>query len=280
MKAIVLGAGGQLGQCFRLLIESLERQEFTFYSKRQIDITDLSSLEMIISDEVDYVINLAAYTAVDQAEVDIEKATKINGYAPMHMAELCKKFNSVLIHISTDYVYHNDLRRPLVETDPCQPKSHYGRSKLLGEQGIEEATSAYYILRTSWLYSEYGNNFLKTISRLAQEREKLTVVDDQLGTPTSCHNLSRAILSFIDQKAPFGIYNMSDEGQCTWFEFADYIASTKNYPAKITPISSEAYGAEAHRPSYSVMNIDKLKNTISFSTQSWQEACSEVLVKI
>lgn len=269
MKVLVLGAGGQLG----LSISNLKKNKnhsFIFTSKKELDITEYEKIhQYILAEKPDITINACAYTAVDRAEVEKEIANDINNIAVTKLARSCKDAGSFLIHVSTDYVFDGNTKRPYKEDDIPNPKSVYGKTKLLGEQGIKASGCNYIIFRTSWIFSEYGSNFLLTILNLAKSRDTLEIVDDQIGCPTYAGDLARLILSSIkkieknDLKSD--IYHFSGSQQCSWCDFAGLIFNeSSDYGLRspiLNPISTIIDEAKAHRPKFSVLDSSK---TVSF----------------
>jgi dTDP-4-dehydrorhamnose reductase len=276
MKILVTGAKGQLGSEIKFLSPQYD-YEFIFIDLDELDLTKLDEIPTYLSNQnPDFIINCAAYTAVDKAEDDIELAEIINAKAPKIIAEYCAKSDCRLIHISTDYVFDGDFKRPIVETDTPNPKSVYGQSKLNGENAIKELLVNVYIIRTSWVYSEFGNNFVKTMLRLGKEKDKINVVSDQFGTPTWARDLAHAILKIIGQiengiDHP-GIYHYSNEGVISWYDFAIEIMSLAKLNCKVNPITTSDFPTKANRPKYSVLDKTKIKEIMKVQIPNWRES--------
>ncbi|MDA8693254.1 dTDP-4-dehydrorhamnose reductase [Saprospiraceae bacterium] len=281
---LVSGATGQLGQELNELVHDYPKFNFDLKSRPELDLENELSIKNALQDkQYDYFINAGAYTAVDKAESDKASAYAINGMALFHIANYIPK-DCTLIHISTDYVYHINKSTPLQESDSCHPKGVYALSKLQGEQFVNSMIPRSIILRTSWVYSRYGKNFVKTMLRLGKEKEELSIVNDEIGTPTYAKNIANSIMSIInglEQKphteAQYGIYNYSDENYTNWADFARYIFSVANINCKVSDISSENYGAAAKRPTWSVLSKEKIKKDYGIIPPSWQESIQECL---
>lgn len=273
---LITGAGGQLGRELKYLSQYYGGHTYHFLTRDSLDITDEQAIDTLIGEhDIDVVINCAAYTAVDKAEEEFALAQKINATAPGFLAKACANHQAFLIHISTDYVYHNGMDRPLVESDPCHPQSVYARTKLEGEIAARTYAAHSLILRTSWVYSTYGKNFVKTMARLGAERDQLRIVYDQVGAPTYARDLARAILQMVrdDQyRENPGIYNFSNEGVTSWYDFALSIFTWLDLDCQVTPIRSEAYPTPAKRPAYSVLDKQLFKDTFGQSIPHWQES--------
>lgn len=280
-KAAVLGANGQLGQNLKVFAEKNTTQvSWKFYNSADLDITDTQSLESLFFKEnlPDYLINCAAYTAVDQAEKEEEKARKINAHAVGELAGLCEKHAVTLILISTDFVFDGKLSRPLKEDDPANPINKYGQTKLEGEQEVLKNSEKHFILRTGWLYSNYGHNFLKSMLRLSQEREQLRIVYDQVGTPTHCSVLVRLIHTIIQSDSnAYGIYHIANEGVASWYDFAYEIIKNSDRNCQVLPILSKEYPTPASRPHYSVLDKSKVKKEFGLQLPHWKESLYECL---
>ena len=277
---LVLGASGQLGQELRVAAEG-SAQHYTFASRSELDVTDQLAIRHFVQDHhIDTIINCSAYTAVDRAEDEPEEADLINHQAVATLAALAKAQGLYLIHISTDYVFAGDSHRPITEEETPRPQSVYGRTKLLGEDAIRRMGGRALILRTSWLYSTYGANFLKTMCRLMQERQELSIVFDQIGTPTYARDLARFIVSYLEQdKGTWqeGTYHFSDEGVASWYDFAEAIRHRMGYSCQLHPIRSEQYPTKATRPSYSVLDKAKLKRDFGITLPHWQTSLEDCL---
>jgi len=280
MNILVIGASGQLGQELRVAAEG-SAQHYTFASRSELDVTDQLAIRHFVQDHhIDTIINCSAYTAVDRAEDEPEEADRINHQAVAALAALAKAQGLYLIHISTDYVFAGDSHRPITEEETPRPQSVYGRTKLLGEDAIRRAGCRALILRTSWLYSTYGANFLKTMCRLMQERQELSIVFDQIGTPTYARDLARFIVSYLEQDKGTrqeGTYHFSDEGVASWYDFAEAIRHRMGYSCQLHPIRSEQYPTKATRPSYSVLDKAKLKRDFGITLPHWQTSLEDCL---
>lgn len=280
MNILVLGASGQLGQELRVVAEG-SAQHYTFASRSELDVTNQLAIQHFVQDHhIDTIINCSAYTAVDRAEDEPEEADRINHQAVAALAALAKAQGLYLIHISTDYVFAGDSCRPITEEETPRPQSVYGRTKLLGEDAIRRTGCRALILRTSWLYSTYGANFLKTMCRLMQERQELSIVFDQIGTPTYAGDLARFIVSYLEQDRDSrqeGTYHFSDEGVASWYDFAEAIRHRMGYSCQLHPIRSEQYPTKATRPSYSVLDKAKLKRDFGVTLPHWQTSLEDCL---
>lgn len=279
MVALVTGASGQLGQALKALSERCDNLTFVFKTSAEADITDRQQLEQVFNEvKPDFSINAAAYTAVDKAESEPERAYAINVTGAKNLAEVCLQFNTTLLHISTDFVFDGNKDTPYTEDDATNPQGVYGKTKREGEQEIAKILPQHYIIRTSWLYSEYGNNFMKTMLRLAAERDKLGVVNDQTGTPTNANDLAEALLQIITRgKKAYGIYHYSNEGVATWYEFAGEIFRINNVLIDLQPIPTSAYPTPAKRPAYSVMDKSRIKEVFGLDIKGWQDSLAAVL---
>ena len=280
MNILVIGASGQLGQELRVAAEG-SAQHYTFASRSELDVTDQLAIRHFVQDHhIDTIINCSAYTAVDRAEDEPEEADRINHQAVAALAALAKAQGLYLIHISTDYVFAGDSHRPITEEETPRPQSVYGRTKLLGEDAIRRAGCRALILRTSWLYSTYGANFLKTMCRLMQERQELSIVFDQIGTPTYARDLARFLVSYLEQDKGTrqeGTYHFSHEGVASWYDFAEAIRHRMGYSCQLHPIRSEQYPTKATRPSYSVLDKAKLKRDFGITLPHWQTSLEDCL---
>lgn len=270
---LVVGANGQLGNCIRLFLKDTA----IYTDKEELDITDENAVkEFVKNNNFKCIINCSAYTAVDKAENDIELATKINVDGVRNLA----KTNIPLIHISTDYVFNGKNNVPYVETDTTDPMSVYGKTKLEGEKEVLKYSKSAIIIRTAWLYSQFGNNFLKTMLRLGKEKESLNVVFDQVGTPTYAMDLAGVIFKIL-QSGKYEnmkeIYHFSNEGVCSWYDFAIEIMKEVNLNCKVKPIESKDYPTLAVRPSFSVLNKSKIKRDFGVEIEHWRMAMVECL---
>lgn len=299
MVVLVTGANGQLGQAIQSIEGKYPSIDFVFCSSSELNITDKSNCETVFEKyKPQFCINAAAYTAVDKAESEPEKAFAINVAGAQNVAEVCKKHDTILLHVSTDFVfdakfvdgiayYDRELRLPLksekglTETDVPFPAGIYGLTKLQGEQAIESTWKKHFIIRTSWVYSQFANNFMKTMLRLASERDSLSVVSDQIGTPTNAVDLAECLLKIITEHLKlntehYGIYNFSNEGQCSWYDFAAEIFKVNNISINLQPIPTVAYPTPAKRPVYSVLDKSKIKTVFGVEIKNWQESLKTV----
>lgn len=279
---IVIGAGGQLGQCLKTVAERRGITDILFALEEEANILDEAAIGALIGREhAKFIINCAAYTAVDQAEDDSELAAAINDRGAANLAAACKAYNATLIHISTDFVFEGNTVKLLTEEDIPAPISVYGQTKLDGEVSIAAIFENYYIIRTSWLYSEYANNFVKTMLKLGVERDELNIIADQVGTPTYAIDLANAIYTIIEaNKQAYGIYHYSNEGVTSWFDFAKAIFDLSNIEVKLNPIPGAAYPAKAKRPAFSVMNKTKIKKTFDLEIPYWRESLRKCVEKL
>ena len=276
---LVIGASGQLGKTIEELFSiNNDALQFTFTTKTELDITIQNKVEEFFNQHnFDYCINCAAYTNVEQAEVDSEPAFLVNAEGVKNLAEACKRTNIVLIHISTDYVFDGKKREPYVESDIPNPINEYGKSKLLGEQYIQEISQKYFIIRTSWLYSKYGNNFVKSIINKIRENIELKIITSQKGTPTSCVNLSNFIYFLIKiNNANYGIYNFSAIGETTWYDFAIHISNSLNLNKQPSIIPTKTATFKANRPQYSVLNNNKSQQIFPIEFH-WKKSVTDVV---
>lgn len=298
MVVLVTGANGQLGQAIQSIVGNYPSIDFVFCSSSELNITDKANCESVFDTyKPNFCINAAAYTAVDKAESEPEKAFAINVTGAQNIAEVCKIHNTILLHVSTDFVfdakfvdgiayYDRELRLPLksekglTETDVPFPAGIYGLTKLQGEQAIQATYEKYFVIRTSWVYSQFANNFMKTMLRLASERDSLSVVSDQIGTPTNAVDLAEALLTIVTssgvEKSNYGIYNFSNEGQCSWYDFAKEIFRVNNISINLNPISTTAYPTPAKRPAYSVLDKTKIKEVFGVQINDWKESLKTV----
>lgn len=281
-KIIVFGASGQLGQCLKVISEKQNIQDINFLPEEQANILDVDGLRAIfISEKPVYCINCAAYTAVDKAEDEIELARKINRDGAEYLSLLCNEFNVTLMHVSTDFVFAGNVASLLSETDSAEPVNIYGLTKLEGEQAIAATGSRHYILRTSWLYSEYGNNFVKTMMRLGSEKDELRIISDQIGTPTYAMDLAKCIFYIIENdNQQYGLYHYSNEGVTSWFDFAKAVFDIGSLDVKAIPIRSSEYVTKAVRPAFSVMDKAKIKNTFGIEIPYWRDSLIECMNKL
>jgi dTDP-4-dehydrorhamnose reductase len=308
MVVLVTGANGQLGQAIQSIVGKYPSIDFVFCSSSELNITDKANCETVFEKyKPQFCINAAAYTAVDKAESEPEKAFAINVTGAQNVAEVCKIHDTILLHVSTDFVfdakfvdgiayYDRELRLPLksekglTETDVPFPAGIYGLTKLQGEQAIESTWEKHFIIRTSWVYSQFANNFMKTMLRLASERDSLSVVSDQIGTPTNAVDLAEVLVKIITSchaeitschaelvsASHYGIYNFSNEGQCSWYDFAAEIFRVNNISLNLQPIPTSAYPTPAKRPAYSVLDKSKIKQVFGIEIKSWEASLASI----
>lgn len=280
MQILVTGSNGQLGSELKVLSHKLKEIQFIFTDIQELDICSKESVNLFFeSNYIDFVINCAAYTAVDKAEKESELAIKINAKSLEIMAQACHRYASCLIHISTDYVFDGLSKLPYLETDLPAPNSVYGHSKLAGEQAINKYANNAVIIRTSWLYSAYGANFVKTMLRLAKERDELGVVCDQIGSPTYAKDLAETILQIIKTYKSNGVdyFHFSNEGNCSWYEFACKIFKLKGIKIKVNPIETKDFPTPAARPAYSLLDKSKIKKIYKISIPNWETSLEDCL---
>jgi dTDP-4-dehydrorhamnose reductase len=281
---LITGSNGQLGSELRALEAEYTNYNFIFTKTTKLDIINHKVVEEFINaHKINFIINCAAYTAVDKAETQFVIADKINHLAVANLARIAKENNIKLIHISTDYVFDGTSHKPYAEKDPQNPQSVYGKTKFDGEKAIIKINPANsIIIRTSWLYSRYGNNFVKTMLRLGKERDELNVVADQIGTPTNAADLAKAILTSLPQikNKIVELYHYSNEGVCSWYDFAKAIFEIKELAINVKPIESTQYPTPAKRPFYSVMNKRLIKATYKIRIPYWKDSLAACLRKI
>ena len=277
---LVTGCTGQLGQSIQSIAADFPEFEFVFANRQGLDLNDEISMAKFFENQTfDIIINCAAHTAVDKAESEPELANQINHLAVQKLARIVKEQRSKLIHISTDYVFSGQQYRPYLETDEVQPQGVYGKTKLYGEHDIQSIlkTNAV-IIRTSWIYSEYGNNFVKTMLKLGQQRDTLNVIFDQVGTPTYAKDLAKSIMCIIKSQAfnkeyfKTDIVNYSNEGVCSWYDFAKTIFELTNTQCRVLPVETKDYPTPAKRPHYSVLNKTKIKQTYHLTIPYWKDS--------
>ncbi len=274
MKTLVLGASGQLGQCLKAVAEKRNIDFLDFPDEHEGNILDEEKLKALFEKRrPDYVINCAAYTAVDKAEDEVDLARLVNKQGALNVALLCNEYSAKLIHISTDFIFEGNVVELLKEDDLAEPISIYGLTKLEGEIDIIDNLSEHYILRTSWLYSEFANNFVKTMLKLGADRDELSIIADQIGTPTYAIDLAGAILAIIQSgKTDYGVYHYSNEGAISWFDFAKAIFDISGTKVKVNPIPTSAYPTKARRPKFSVMDKAKIKITFGVEVPYWRDS--------
>lgn len=283
MVVLVTGSSGQLGQSLQFIAKKHPKIQFKFFDSKALDITNIKNCSEVFSKiKPQYCINTAAYTAVDKAESESEKARIINVDGAKNLAKACKEYSTTLIHISTDFVFDGSKTVPYTEEDATNPQSVYGQTKLDAEAAIQAIIDHYYIIRTSWVYSQFGANFMKTILRLASERTSLSVVNDQIGTPTNAVDLAETILKIITfniqlPASNFGIYNYSNDGQCSWYEFAHKIVQLNERSIVLRPITTLEYPTPAKRPKYSVLDKTKIKSVFGIEIFDWKESLKNTI---
>lgn len=277
MVVLVTGSSGQLGQSLQHIAPNHKAIQFVFCTSSDLNITDIAQCNAVFKQhQPDYCINTAAYTAVDKAESEPEKAYAINVTGAKNIAEVCKAYNTVLLHISTDFVFDGTQQSPYTEEDLPNPTGVYGKTKLEGEKAVQQTWEKHYILRTSWVYSQFGHNFMKTMLRLASERDTISVVNDQIGTPTHAVDLANTLVQLItadNQQLTtpnFGIYNFSNEGQCSWYDFAKKIFEVNNIQIDLKAIPTSSFPTPAQRPAFSVLDKSKIKNTFGLFIKNWE----------
>lgn len=285
MRALVTGENGQLGKSIKQAISNFNQSNnFIFASKEDLDLSDNDNIEeYFLKNNFDVVINCAAYTAVDNAEYEIDLADQINHIAVEKLALIANN-NFKLIHISTDFVFDGNSDKPYIESDQTNPVNNYGKTKLAGETKILEIMqNNAIIIRTSWLYSEFGNNFVDTMFELCANKENLKVINDQIGTPTYASDLANAIVSiiysgkFLIDTFPTQIYHYTNLGQCSWYEFAKAIFSCSDISCNVSPIPTERYPLLAKRPKFSVLNKDKIIKSFNLNIPKWEESLKQCI---
>lgn len=278
---LITGANGQLGSEINALSSLYPDFDLFFADRAQLDITDKAAVNRFLDQHpYQYLINGAAYTAVDRAETEPNLARKVNIHGPAILAKACKERAIAMLHFSSDYVYHTEHNRPYKEDDFTAPKGVYAQSKLEGDHAVLESTNNGMIIRTSWVYSSFGHNFVKTMLRLGRERDQLNIVFDQIGSPTYARDLAKASLDII-QKAKkeeiAGIYHYSNEGVCSWYDFAIAIFEIAGIECTVRPIESKDYPTPAERPPFSVLNKGKIKEDFGLVIPHWKESLRECL---
>lgn len=280
MNILITGCNGQLGNEMQLLEK--DNPQHTYYNTdvAELDITNPHAIGQFVEENgIDGVVNCAAYTAVDKAEENQELCHLLNAVAPGYLAAAVEKRGGWMIQVSTDYVFDGTNHKPYVETDPVCPNSVYGRTKLAGEEAVQEACSKAMIIRTAWLYSTFGNNFVKTMIRLGQERPELGVIFDQIGTPTYARDLAQAIFAAINNGVVAGIYHFSNEGVISWYDFTKAIHRIAGIAdCRVRPLHTAEYPTPANRPHYSVLDKTKIKQTYGIEIPYWEESL-EVCVR-
>lgn len=279
MNILITGCNGQLGNEMQLLQKNYPQHNWLNTDVNELDITNSRAIEQLVADrQIDGIVNCAAYTAVDKAETDKQLATALNAEAPAYLAAAVAKRNGWMIQISTDYVFDGTKHTPYVETDmPC-PNSVYGATKLAGEVAVQKICPQHVIIRTAWLYSAFGNNFVKTMMRLGKEKTELGVIFDQIGTPTYAHDLAQAVMTIIDKGIVAGTYHFSNEGVAGWYDFTKAIHRMAGITqCHVKPLHTAEYPTPAHRPAYSVLDKTKIKQTYGIEIRHWEESLAECI---
>ncbi|WP_298741684.1 dTDP-4-dehydrorhamnose reductase [uncultured Chitinophaga sp.] len=284
---LVTGANGQLGQAIKLIAGNYPAFNFIYTDYQELDITNAAAIAEFFSQHpIHACVNCAAYTAVDKAETEEEKAFQLNFEAALNLAEACLQHSAQLVHISTDYVFDGRYYLPYTENDEASPQSIYGASKLRGEAAALGANPDTVVIRTSWLYSQFGVNFVKRMKELMQERPSLNVVFDQVGSPTYAVDLARVILQVLAHRAEHsetaigGVYHYSNEGVTSWYDFAVAIKELTGSACEVSPITSDQYPTPAQRPAYSVMNKQKIRDTFGISIPYWRDSLQQCLQQL
>jgi dTDP-4-dehydrorhamnose reductase len=278
-RILITGANGQLGQSIAEMSKNHKQIECFFVTRNELDITNEDLVNHYFDDKsFDFVINCAAYTAVDKAEDDQENAFLVNAKATEFLAKISNVKNIPFIHVSTDYVFDGTESVPRLETDQTNPIGVYGQTKLDGENLALANNPKTIILRTAWVYSRFGNNFVKTMLRLFNDKDSISVVADQIGSPTNAIDLANAILEIVSKdELVYGIYNYSNEGECSWFEFAQKIKEFSGSSIEINPVPTSAYPTKAKRPAYSLLDKSKIKEVYQLEIPTWEDSLKEEL---
>ncbi|MBQ8988937.1 MAG: dTDP-4-dehydrorhamnose reductase [Bacteroidaceae bacterium] len=282
MNILITGCNGQLGNEMQLLEKENPQHAYFNTDVAELDITDQAAIEHFVSEnKIDGIVNCAAYTSVDKAEENKAFCSKLNAEAPGLLAAAIEKRGGWMIQISTDYVFDGTNHRPYVETDSVCPNSTYGRTKLAGEQAVQQACSHSMIIRTAWLYSTFGNNFVKTMIRLGKEKLELGVIFDQIGTPTYARDLAAAIFAAVNKGIVPGIYHFSNEGVISWYDFTKAIHRIAGITTcHVRPLHTEEYPTPAARPHYSVLDKTKIKETFGIEVPYWEDSLAECISKL
>lgn len=279
MNILITGCNGQLGNELQLLEKNYSEHTFFNTDVHELDITNAEAIDKFVSsNNIDIIINCAAYTAVDKAESNKELCQVLNADAPTYLAKAISKRNGWMIQVSTDYVFDGTKNTPYVETDSPCPNSVYGSTKLDGEKAVEQACKNTMIIRTAWLYSSFGNNFVKTMMRLGKEKDELNVIFDQIGTPTYARDLAIAIMTAVEKGIVPGIYHFSNEGVISWYDFTKAIHRLSGITScHVRPIHTEEYPTAATRPHYSVLDKTKIKKTYGIEIPYWEDSLAECI---
>ena len=286
-SVLVSGSNGQLGRALQEASLFFPDLKIDFLDRNQLDLSQIGTKgkeiawpKELLENRYDYYIHAAAYTAVDQAEKEVKLCFQVNALAVKHLAQYLSSKNTKFIYISSDYVYHSLQNTPFTEKDLPQPKGVYARSKLAGEEAVKQNSADYLIFRTSWVYGEHGKNFVKTMDRLGKERDEINVVFDQIGSPTWVYDLANMLLTIIDNgkaKKAKGIFNYSNEGICSWYDFALSIMQYRGYSTKITPVRTTAFPLPAPRPAFSAMDKSYFKEVFGLDIPHWRDALQKCL---
>ena len=279
INLLVTGSSGQLGQCLKQLLLSATDISCYFAAREDLDITNGDEIQRFFSEHnFDYCINTAAHTNVEKAESEQKEAFLINAEGANSLAKACKKHNVVLLHISTDYVFDGMAKTPYQEQDRTNPLNVYGASKLKGEQHIVDAWNKHFIIRTSWLYSQYGHNFLNSMLEFAKQKKALTITTQQKGTPTNANDLAQVLVTIIKTgNARYGVYHFSNQGEATWYDFAKAIFKATGEIDTVNLAKTEHYATFAKRPAYSVLNCNKLKDTLGITYRNWEDSLKQII---
>lgn len=276
INVLVTGANGQLGNCLRDLAKEDASRNYIFTDVEELDITNLEAVcRMVKEQKVDVIINAAGYTAVDKAEDDEDKCYLINRDATANLAEAAVQVGALLVHISTDYVFDGNSKTPYKTTDQVNPKSVYGKSKVEGEMAVKKIGADAVIIRTSWLYSEYGSNFVKTMLRLGKEKSELKVVDDQIGGPTYAGDLAQAIMGVVKRRMEYQgltFYHFANQGVTSWNGFSKKIMEIAGLSCQVLPVSTAEYGAKAPRPASSVFDLSAIQTDLDIKIPEWEDS--------
>lgn len=282
-RILVTGCNGQLGNELQLLAPKYEEDcEFFFTDVAELDITDRKAVYNFVEiNHISIIINCAAFTAVDKAESNEELCDLLNHVAPGYLAEAAESVGATMIHVSTDYVFDGKGCTPYKEEDATNPQTVYGRTKLAGEESVIRSCAGSMVIRTAWLYSTFGNNFVKTMIRLGKERDALGVVFDQLGSPTYAHDLAQAIMTAVSKGIVPGVYHFTNEGACSWYDFTRAIHRLADIDdCKVSPLHTEEYPTPAQRPHFSVLDKTKIKQTYGIEIRWWEDALKECVNKL
>jgi len=274
---LVTGANGQIGQVIKKIAKNNNNAHFVFANSNTLDITNYQKCNLFFDQiKPNFCINASAYTNVEKAETDYQNAYNVNVVGCRNLALCCHKYNTTLLHISTDFVFDGEKKMPYIESDKPNPKNIYGTTKHKGEQEIQAVLEKYFIIRTAWLYSEFGNNFYKTMLDLASKNKTIDVVNDQIGTPTNANSFADIILKIIkfqrqNTKKLYGIYHFSNRGYCSWYDFAKKIFELNNINVKLNSVTTNDFPTLAQRPKYSVLDTTKIQSTFGVEIKNWEE---------